>query len=226
MLGCVDNFEARTTINQACLELGITWFESGVSENAVSGHIQQIIPGRTACFQCAPPLIVATGVDERTLKRQGVCAASLPTTMGITAGLLVQNALKKLLRFGRVANFVGYDALNDFFPTYTLRPNPECDNRVCRELSAKMALEPLAEEEGGGQTGAPAAAAVVHEDGDSWGIEVEAGDEAGDEAAETSNAALQPKFAAAKVAAAAGDTFVRVAEEDTVDDLAAQLKAL
>ncbi len=60
-------------------------FESGVSENAVSGHIQQIIPGVTACFQCAPPLIVATGVDERTLKRQGVCAASLPTTMGITA---------------------------------------------------------------------------------------------------------------------------------------------
>lgn len=60
-------------------------FESGVSENAVSGHIQQIIPGETACFQCAPPLIVATGVDERTLKRQGVCAASLPTTMGITA---------------------------------------------------------------------------------------------------------------------------------------------
>jgi hypothetical protein len=26
------------------------------------------------------------GIDERTLKREGVCAASLPTTMGITAG--------------------------------------------------------------------------------------------------------------------------------------------
>jgi ubiquitin-like modifier-activating enzyme 5 len=24
--------------------------ESGVSENAVSGHIQLIVPGRTACF--------------------------------------------------------------------------------------------------------------------------------------------------------------------------------
>jgi len=25
--------------------------------------------------------VVASGVDERTLKREGVCAASLPTTM-------------------------------------------------------------------------------------------------------------------------------------------------
>ena len=63
-----------------------------MSENAVSGHIQYICPGTTACFECAPPLIVASEIDERTLKREGVCAASLPTTMGITAGLLVQNA--------------------------------------------------------------------------------------------------------------------------------------
>lgn len=35
---------------QACNELGQIWMESGVSENAVSGHIQLIIPGETACF--------------------------------------------------------------------------------------------------------------------------------------------------------------------------------
>ena len=40
VLSCVDNFEARMSINQACNELGQTWIESGVSENAVSGHIQ------------------------------------------------------------------------------------------------------------------------------------------------------------------------------------------
>ena len=34
----------------ACNELGQTWIESGVSENAVSGHIQVIIPGETSCF--------------------------------------------------------------------------------------------------------------------------------------------------------------------------------
>ena len=94
VLSCVDNFEARMAINNACNELGQVWFESGVSENAVSGHIQFIRPGDTACFACAPPLVVASGIDEKTLKRDGVCAASLPTTMGIVAGFLVQNTLK------------------------------------------------------------------------------------------------------------------------------------
>lgn len=50
VLSCVDNFEARMTINSVCNERNITWFESGVAENAVSGHIQLIIPGETACF--------------------------------------------------------------------------------------------------------------------------------------------------------------------------------
>ena len=91
VLGCVDNFGARIAINQACLELGQNWFESGVSENAVSGHIQLIMPGITACFECAPPLVVASEIDERTLKREGVCAASLPTTMGQVSGMLASN---------------------------------------------------------------------------------------------------------------------------------------
>ena len=62
------------------------------------------MPGETACFECVPPLVVASGIDERTLKREGVCAASLPTTMGIVAGLLVQNALKYMLHFGQVCS--------------------------------------------------------------------------------------------------------------------------
>ncbi|KAK9884276.1 hypothetical protein WA026_005228 [Henosepilachna vigintioctopunctata] len=115
VLSCVDNFEARLTINSVCNETNLNWFESGVAENAISGHIQFLEPGRTACFACVPPLIVASNIDEKTLKRDGVCAASLPTTMAIVAGFLVQNTLKYLLNFGDVANYLGYNALNDFF---------------------------------------------------------------------------------------------------------------
>jgi ubiquitin-like modifier-activating enzyme 5 len=50
-------------------------------------------------------LLLPAGIDERTLKREGVCAASLPTTMGIVAGLLVQNSLKHLLEFGQVSRW-------------------------------------------------------------------------------------------------------------------------
>lgn len=45
---------------------------------------------------------MVSGDDEKSLKKPGVCAASLPTTMGVVAGLLVQNALKYLLKFGEV----------------------------------------------------------------------------------------------------------------------------
>lgn len=76
-------------------------------------------------------MVVASKIDEKTLKKEGVCAASLPTTMGIVAGLLVQNTLKYLLNFGTVTPFLGYNALEDFFPSYAMKPNPECDDNFC-----------------------------------------------------------------------------------------------
>ncbi|XP_023732714.1 ubiquitin-like modifier-activating enzyme 5 [Lactuca sativa] len=143
VLSCVDNYEARMVVNQACNELNQTWMESGVSEDAVSGHIQLLIPGETACFACAPPLVVASGVDERTLKREGVCAASLPTTMGVVAGLLVQNTLKFLLKFGQVSPYLGYNALKDYFPTMSMKPNPQCSNGPCLERQKEyMVVKP------------------------------------------------------------------------------------
>lgn len=139
VLSCVDNYEARMVVNQACNELNQTWMESGVSEDAVSGHIQLLIPGETACFACAPPLVVASGVDERTLKRDGVCAASLPTTMGVVAGLLIQNTLKYLLKFGQVSPYLGYNSLKDYFPTMKMMPNPQCSNSACLERQREYA---------------------------------------------------------------------------------------
>lgn len=151
VLSCVDNFEARMTINRACNEVNQIWMESGVSENAVSGHIQVIRPGETACFACAPPLVVASNIDERTLKKEGVCAASLPTTMAIVAGLLVQNALKFLLHFGKVTPYLGYNALDDFFPTWSMKANPECNDKFCvqrqKEYAEKLRLLPPVKED-------------------------------------------------------------------------------
>ncbi|KAG9348025.1 hypothetical protein JZ751_004045 [Albula glossodonta] len=171
VLSCVDNFEARMAINTACNELGQIWMESGVSENAVSGHIQLIIPGETACFACAPPLVVAANIDEKTLKREGVCAASLPTTMGVVAGILVQNVLKYLLGFGTVSYYLGYNAMQDFFPTMSMKANPQCSDHYCRkqqeEYKRKEAERPKQEvvEEKEEEL-------VVHEDNEWAGIEL------------------------------------------------------
>lgn len=194
--------------------------ESGVSENAVSGHIQLIVPGKTACFavcilenyllwkgnmiinefQCAPPLILASNVDESTLKREGVCAASLPTTMGIVAGFLVQNTLKfvfklfekfskkfllflfrYLLKFGRVSNYIGYNALDDHFlvnfssifskisvrlkiQILTLKPNDDCDDSYCRKRQLEQQSNPTIIEE----NPQPTNTEVTHESNE-WG---------------------------------------------------------
>ncbi|XP_029168514.1 ubiquitin-like modifier-activating enzyme 5 [Nylanderia fulva] len=165
VLSCVDNFEARMAINTACNELNQKWFESGVSENAVSGHIQFIVPGETACFACAPPLIVASSIDEKTLKREGVCAASLPTTMGIVAGFLVQNTLKFLLNFGQVSYYLGYNAMEDFFPKMTLKPNPNCDDAHCRQRQKEYVAKPKSQQESNKVIEEKA----VHED-NKWGI--------------------------------------------------------
>uniref|UniRef100_A0A3Q0SUK3 Ubiquitin-like modifier-activating enzyme 5 n=1 Tax=Amphilophus citrinellus TaxID=61819 RepID=A0A3Q0SUK3_AMPCI len=160
--------EEGKPVDLACNELGQIWMESGVSENAVSGHIQLIIPGETACFACAPPLVVAANIDEKTLKREGVCAASLPTTMGVVAGILVQNVLKYLLKFGTVSYYLGYNAMQDFFPAMAMKANPQCNDRHCRrqqeEYKRKEAEQPkvivVQEEE-----------EVIHEDNE-WGIEL------------------------------------------------------
>lgn len=169
VLSCVDNFEARMAINTACNELGQIWMESGVSENAVSGHIQLIKPGETACFACAPPLVVAANIDEKTLKREGVCAASLPTTMGVVAGILVQNVLKYLLHFGSVSYYLGYNAMQDFFPTMALKPNPTCNDRYCRQQQEAYKLREASEPKP--EVVVVEESPVVHEE-NNWGIEL------------------------------------------------------
>jgi len=224
VLGCVDNFEARIAINQACLELGHVWMESGVSENAVSGHIQFIQPGKTACFECAPPLVVASGIDERTLKREGVCAASLPTTMSVIAGFLVQNSLKFLLRFGEVSDYLGYTSMSDYFPRYTMKPNPQCENEHCvqaQEQHKQWLLDNPVEISTEPQEKKP-----VHEDNE-WGISVV--DNSEEDASPSPSMEAPPgtsyAFERSNETVALEDT-VQVDDEEDLSSLMSQLASL
>lgn len=66
--------------------------------------------------------------------------------MGVVAGFLVQNTLKYLLSFGDVSSYLGYNAMQDFFPRMTLRPNPNCGDKYCRERQEEYAAKPKPEE--------------------------------------------------------------------------------
>uniref|UniRef100_A0A1I8GZ54 Ubiquitin-like modifier-activating enzyme 5 n=2 Tax=Macrostomum lignano TaxID=282301 RepID=A0A1I8GZ54_9PLAT len=156
LLACVDNYEARVAVSAMCTELGLTWLESGVSEDAVSGHVQLMRPGRTLS-------------DERTLSaRRWVVAATL----------------KLLLGFGRVSPYLGYSAMTDFFPVESLKPNPDCAEPACqrrqREAAEADAVAAAAATPDSAEQNSSAAAAAVHSEND-WCIELV--EEGGDEAA-------------------------------------------
>mmetsp|Transcript_46091 Transcript_46091/g.87940 ORF Transcript_46091/g.87940 Transcript_46091/m.87940 type:complete len:447 (-) Transcript_46091:325-1665(-) len=242
ILSCVDNYEARMVVNQAALEMDQVWMESGVSEDAVSGHIQLLLPGETACFECAPPLVVASGIDEKTLKREGVCAASLPTTMGIVAGMLVQNTLKFLLKFGTVSRYLGYSAMKDFFPTMEMKPNVECTNSHCRKQqdayhtrinSPEAKAAALAATQAAALAAAAEAAIPLHDDNE-WCISV--CDAEGEtqvagatvEASRVLPEGLQFSMPTASVidTATLKDSAVAVDDGESLDDLMAQMQSL
>lgn len=227
VLSCVDNFEARMAINTACNELNINWFESGVSENAVSGHIQLLKPGESACFACAPPLVVADNIDEKTLKREGVCAASLPTTMGMVAGMLVQNVLKYLLEFGVVSDYLGYNAMLDFFPKMSLKPNIQCTDRYCQQRQNEFNARPKVEK----IEDTKVDDAVVHSD-NIYGIELVSEDEGTSSAPSTSTTAvstgLKLAYDAPDVSEEPAQDASSSANDDgiSLEDLMAQMKSI
>lgn len=228
VLSCVDNYEARMAVNTACNELGQNWIESGVSENAVSGHIQFILPGETACFACAPPLVVASNIDEKTLKRDGVCAASLPTTMGVVAGFLVQNTLKYLLKFGTVTYYLGYNAMQDFFPQMTMRPNPQCDDRNCQKKQ-KIYSEKVAAQEKNKDNNEEIKVPeqeVVHEEND-WGISLVDESEEKEESTMPKLAeGLSYAYNVPDATQAKDDASDVVQKGESLDDLMNQLKVM
>ena len=146
VLSCVDSYAARLSVNSACLSLRQTWMDAGVSEDAMSGRVQTLVPGRTACFQCAPPLVLEQDdAVEADIVRPGTCAASLPTTTALVAALLAHNALRLLLGFGRVSLCQGWGGLRDDWPQWRLACNSECSSADCRqrqrEWEGKQGLE-------------------------------------------------------------------------------------
>lgn len=37
-----------------------------------------------------------------------------------------------LLKFGTVSHYLGYNAMQDFFPSMAMKANPQCNDRYCR----------------------------------------------------------------------------------------------
>ena len=126
----VDNVPARLFINQKCVNNEVLLMDGGATRSALFGHVQPIIPGKTACMACRISLSC-----EPPRPKGERCTSSLPTTMAIIASIQVQEILKYLLGFGDLINYLTYNALTGEFTHNLTRPDPECF--VCKHLQAK-----------------------------------------------------------------------------------------
>ena len=117
ILGCVDNMEARQAMEAVSEELQVPFMDAVVADDAMSGHVQLVIPGRTGGLEAAP-------IKAHMEKRPGVCPASLATTDSILAGIMAQNVLKYLLGFGEGAFLLQYNAVTNDFTTRMTYPDP------------------------------------------------------------------------------------------------------
>jgi molybdopterin/thiamine biosynthesis adenylyltransferase len=126
----VDNVPARMFVNQKCVNNEVLLMDGGASRSALLGHIQPIIPGKTACMACRIALTC-----EMPRPKGERCTSSLPTTMAIIASIQVQEILKYLLGFGENISYMTYNALSGEFTHHVTRPDPECF--ACKHLQAK-----------------------------------------------------------------------------------------
>ncbi|MHA1728674.1 MAG: HesA/MoeB/ThiF family protein [Promethearchaeota archaeon] len=117
----VDNYPARTFVNQKCINLNIPLIDAGASRSALSGHVHPIFPGKNGCLRC-------TGIIHALEKteRGEPCTASLPTTMAIIAAVQVQETLKFLLNLGKNIDYMTYNALTGQFSNHITKRDPSC----------------------------------------------------------------------------------------------------
>lgn len=45
---------------------------------------------------------------------------------------------RKLLGFGQISWYLGYNALSDFFPSMMIKPNPSCSDNFCMNQQVKF----------------------------------------------------------------------------------------
>lgn len=148
-----------------------------------------------------------------------------------------------LLSFGEVSNYLGYSALKDYFPKYTMKPNPSCDNRYCVE-SQKAYAQYLIDNPPVEAVDITPKKDIVHEDNE-WGIcVVSSSDETASTSTESNNSSSNnsnsgggsyggeklpegTKFWIEKnETEIAEEDKVKVSQEDDLSSLMSQLAAL
>ena len=138
ILNGLDNVPARQYLNVKCINLNKPYVDAGALRSGFGGYVHLVIPKKTACYQCT----ASVQINRKSNDAKGPqCAASLPSTLAIISSLQVQHSLKFLLKFGRIEDFISYNALNDEFTYLKLRRDENC--YVCGDKKPDWNNEPI-----------------------------------------------------------------------------------
>jgi len=116
VIGCLDNREARLSVNRFCYWLNKPWVDGAIQE--LFGLARVFVPGQGACFECTLTEQARREMSLRyscpLLARQNILLGKVPTTPTISAiigGMQAQEALKLLhgmpVEAGKVTHFNG-----------------------------------------------------------------------------------------------------------------------
>jgi len=116
VIGCLDNREARLSVNRFCYWLNKPWVDGAIQE--LFGLARVFAPGQGACFECTLTEQARREMSLRyscpLLARQNILRGKVPTTPTISAiigGMQSQEALKLLhdmpVEAGKVTHFNG-----------------------------------------------------------------------------------------------------------------------
>ncbi|MEN8173589.1 MAG: ThiF family adenylyltransferase [Chloroflexota bacterium] len=116
IIGCLDNREARLSVNRYAYWMNKPWVDGAIME--LLGLMRVFIPGKGACFECTlneqARQALAVRYSCPLLARQNVLLGKVPTTPTISAiigGMQSQEALKILNNMpvepGKVVHFNG-----------------------------------------------------------------------------------------------------------------------
>jgi adenylyltransferase/sulfurtransferase len=131
IIGCLDNREARLTINKSCWHLNKPWIDGAIQE--LLGIARVFKPLKGACYECTLTdedyKIISVRMSCNRLAHQNVIEGKVPTTptiSSIIAGVETQEALKLLhgmeVQSGKALVFNGIS--NDvFFMEYPEKPD-------------------------------------------------------------------------------------------------------
>jgi molybdopterin/thiamine biosynthesis adenylyltransferase/DNA-binding transcriptional regulator YhcF (GntR family) len=116
VIGCLDNREARLSVNRFCYWLNKPWVDGAIQE--LFGLARVFVPSQGACFECTLTEQARREMSLRyscpLLARQNILLGKVPTTPTISAiigGIQSQDALKLLhdmpVEAGKVTHFNG-----------------------------------------------------------------------------------------------------------------------